>query len=119
MKLSEVVQNMRPHPVDAREAAGHPPPEADGPLRVGLVGLATEAKGLTPYLETARLFRQRHGDRIEFHIAGGRPGDIPPERFADIAHKMPAGHIPRSLFVERMARLHYVFLPLDPRWNGP
>lgn len=105
-----------PHPVDGREALGHPAPPADGPLRVGLIGMATESKGLTPYLETARLFRQRHGDRIEFHIVGGRPGDVPPERFGDIAHGMSSGHIPRAVFAERMAGLHHVFLPLDPRY---
>ena len=103
-----------PHPVDTREAKGHAPPPPDGPIRVGIVGMATASKGIDAYLETARLFRARHGDRIEFHIVGGRPGTTPAERFADIAHPVEAGHIPRETFAARMAGLHYVFLPLQP-----
>ncbi|WP_338663914.1 glycosyltransferase [Pararoseomonas sp. SCSIO 73927] len=105
-----------PHPVDVREAAGRaaPPPLPEGPIRVGIVGMATASKGIDAYLETARLFRARHGARIEFHIVGGRPGSTPAERFADIAHPVEAGHIPRETFAARMAGLHYVFLPLQP-----
>lgn len=103
-----------PHPVDGREAAGYPAPALGTPLRVGLVGMATEAKGLTAYLDTARLFRQRYGDAIEFHIIGGRPHTTPRERFADIAHEVQIGHISREAFAARLARLHYVFLPLQP-----
>ncbi|PZW46781.1 glycosyltransferase involved in cell wall biosynthesis [Humitalea rosea] len=103
-----------PHPVDGREAAGHPAPGLGVPLRVGLVGMATEAKGLTAFLDTARLFRQRYGDAIEFHIIGGRPHTTPRERFADIAHEVEIGHISREKFVAGLARLHYVFLPLQP-----
>ncbi|MFC0406735.1 glycosyltransferase family protein [Roseomonas elaeocarpi] len=103
-----------PHPVDTREAAGHPPPLLDGPLRIGIVGMATGSKGIDAFLRTARLFRARHGDRIEFHIVGGRPHTIPAECFADIAHPVEIGHIPRDTFVARLAQLHYVFLPLQP-----
>ncbi|MCR0985111.1 glycosyltransferase family protein [Roseomonas populi] len=103
-----------PHPVDTREAAGHPAPGLDGPLRIGIVGMATGSKGIDAFLETARLFRARYGERIEFHIVGGRPHTTPAERFADIAHPVEIGHIPRATFAARLAGLHYVFLPLQP-----
>jgi len=86
------------------------------PVRVGLVGLATEAKGITPFLETARLFRERYGERVEFLIVGGSPGAPPPGMFRDIAHEVQARHVPREVFIERLRGLHYVFLPLHPSY---
>lgn len=106
------------HPADMAQAASHPFIPLSLPLRVALVGMATEAKGLGAFLETARIFRARHGDMVEFHIVGGRPHTVPAERFADIAHDVPVGHIPPAEFAARLAAMHYVFLPLQPGYYG-
>jgi len=103
--------NVLPHPLDSTEAI--PPPPLCLPIRVGLVGMATAAKGIDAFLETARLFRARYGDAIEFHIVGGRPESTDASRFAHIAHPVDIGHISRAAFCARLALLHYVFLPLD------
>jgi len=100
-----------PHPLDSAEAI--PPPPLCLPIRVGLVGMATASKGIDAFLDTARMFRARYGDAIEFHIVGGRPHTTDASRFIDIAHPVETGHIPRAAFCARLALLHYVFLPLD------
>lgn len=84
------------------------------PLDIGLVGVATEAKGVTPYLETARKFNARHGANLRFHIVGSRPPGSDRAVFADIAHDVPVGQVPRQVFLDRLAALHYVFLPMQP-----
>lgn len=101
------------HTVNTAEAAGREPPKLEYPIRIGLVGNATEAKGLHPFLRLAARFTAAHGAKVEFHIVGGRPGDTDADLFRDIAHPVTVGHIPRAEFVERMGRLHYVLLPLD------
>lgn len=85
------------------------------PLRVGLVGGATEAKGITAFLETARLFRARHGQRVEFHLVGSAR-DYPPERFRDLAHHVQPVALPRAEYVARLRELHYVMLPLQEQY---
>ena len=101
-----------PHTVNVSELSAWRPLELSEPLRVGLVGLATEAKGITPFLETARLFREQYGHRIEFHLVGSIQGRDDPARFGNLAHPVEHGHMPRAAFVERLLSLHYLFLPL-------
>ncbi|MFT8245530.1 hypothetical protein [Roseomonas sp. BN140053] len=86
------------------------------PVRIGLIGLATEAKGISPFLETARLFKERYGGRVEFFIVGGSPDTPRPGQFRDIAHEVQARHTPREVFLDRLGQLHYVFLPLHPSY---
>jgi len=103
-----------PHPADTAQAGAYPYVALGIPLRVALVGMATEAKGLDAFLDTARSFRARYGSRVEFHIVGGRSHTVPAERFADIAHEVTIGHVSRDEFTGRLAAMHYVFLPLQP-----
>jgi hypothetical protein len=103
-----------PHPADTTQTGAHPYVPLGVPLRVALVGMATEAKGLGAFLDTARSFRARYGSRVEFHIVGGRSHTVPAERFADIAHEVAIGHVSRGEFTARLAAMHYVFLPLQP-----
>ena len=102
-----------PHPADTAEARTHPFVPLATPLRIALVGMATEAKGLSAFLDAARKFRVKHGAAVEFHIVGGRSHTVPAERFADIAHDVPVGHVSRAEFAARLAAMHYVFLPLQ------
>jgi hypothetical protein len=103
-----------PLAVNVSELDAWRPLELGEPLRVGLVGLATEAKGITQFLETARLFRAEYGPRIEFCLVGSIQGRDDPERFRDLAHPVAQGHMPRAAYIERLLSLHYVFLPLKP-----
>lgn len=107
-----------PLPVNTSELSGWRPVPLALPLQVGLVGIATEAKGITPFLETARMFRQRHGDKVAFHIVGSRLPGSDPAQFRDIAHEVPVGQVPRAAFLERLAGLHYVFLPMQQIYYG-
>lgn len=101
------------HPVHLTEVTQAVPLTLAAPLRIALVGMATEAKGITPYLEIARALRERHGAAVEFHIVGGRAHTMPAARFGDIAHPVEIGHIPREVFAARLGRMHYVLLPLQ------
>jgi hypothetical protein len=111
---TESVTDVLPLAVNTSELGAFRARRLDLPLDIGLVGGATEAKGITPFLETARMFRARHGTMLRFHIVGGRLPGSDPGRFADIAHDVTLGHLPRQVFLDRLAALHYVFLPMQP-----
>jgi hypothetical protein len=100
------------HPVNLAEAAQQQPVPLAFPVRIAFAGMATEAKGIRSFLEVARNCKALYGDRVEFHIVGGRPANIPPEKFRDIAHEVETGHISRAAFTERLERMHFVMLPL-------
>jgi len=84
------------------------------PLRIGLVGQATEAKGITPFLALAQEFHTSHPDKVAFDLVGrAMPGDDL-ARFAPLADPVPTEHLSRAAFLEKLARLHFVCLPLQP-----
>ncbi|HUB10794.1 MAG TPA: hypothetical protein VMB34_02470 [Acetobacteraceae bacterium] len=84
------------------------------PVRIALVGQATEAKGTAPFLALARHFRATHPGKAEFHLVGRlMPGDDP-ARFADLVGPVSADHLSRAAFQQRLAGMHYVCLPLQP-----
>jgi hypothetical protein len=86
------------------------------PVRVGLVGQATEAKGITPFLETARLFKQQYGERVEFYLVGRVfPGDDT-SAFAILDGPVCTAALSRADFRDLLARLHFVYLPLQPHY---
>lgn len=106
-----------PLAVNTSELGGWEPRPVGAPVRVGLVGLATEAKGITPFLETARRIHGRLPGRAEFVLVGTAPGDDdPPDqgRFRDLVHPVRGGYLPRAEFLQRLRSLDYVFLPLQP-----
>jgi glycosyltransferase involved in cell wall biosynthesis len=91
-----------------------PPPPPPPPLRVGFVGAAIADKGIDTFLDIARDFRARHGDRVAFHLVGNaRPG-ADPARFAPLAEPIEFKHLSRAVFTARLAALHYVMLPFRP-----
>lgn len=105
-----------PHPVNTSELAAWRQRKLEFPIDVGLVGLATEAKGISPYLQIAASFRAQLGEAVRFHVVGCRPEACSADRFTDIAHEVPVHAMPRSAFVERLAGLHYVMLPIQPQY---
>lgn len=105
-------------PLPANEAEiplAHPVPLAD-PIRIGLVGQTTAAKGIWPFLELAHTLKARFGDRVEFHVVGRRFPDTPPEALAILARPIPDALMSRGEFIERIAPLHHVCLPLQPEY---
>ncbi len=103
-----------PHPANLAEIPLVAAPAPGPPLRVGLVGQATAAKGIGPFLETARLMKARHPGQVQFFLVGRPyPGmDLGPLRILD--HPVAEGQLSRAEFLARLAPLHVVFLPLQP-----
>ncbi len=100
------------HPIITAEIPEERPDATlQAPLRIGFVGQATAAKGIGFFLDVARDFKARYGDRIEFYLVGrAMPGsDLAP--FSVLAHPVTTDHLSRAEFVARLAKLHYVFLP--------
>ncbi|HEY1934326.1 MAG TPA: hypothetical protein VGG99_20145 [Acetobacteraceae bacterium] len=108
------VTDVLPLPINLTELAVVRDVAFDPPLRIGLVGQATEAKGITAFLALAREFGASHADKVAFHVVGRAvPGDDM-TRFAPLAEVPPTSQFPREEFLQRLARLHYVCLPLQP-----
>lgn len=103
-----------PLPVNADEIAAAAPVPFGLPLRVALVGQTTPPKGIGPFLETARAFKARHGEAIEFHVVGRRFPDTDRAALSVLAREIPEEFMSRAEFRERLAPIHYVFLPLQP-----
>jgi hypothetical protein len=105
-----------PLPINQAEADMARPKLLTAPVRFGLVGQATEAKGITSFLELARHFRRILPDAVTFHLVGHpAPGaDVGP--FAVLHDPLPATWPTRAEFIERLATLHYVCLPLHPTY---
>lgn len=105
-----------PLPVNIAEIPRVPETALGLPLRIGLVGQATAEKGIGPFLDTARLFKERYGKRLEFYLVGrAYPGsDLAP--FAVLDHPVSTEQLSREDFLARLAPLHYVFLPLHERY---
>lgn len=103
-------------PINVAEVPAVPETRLALPLRIGLVGQATEEKGITPFLETARVFKARHGDKVEFTLIGRAIKGTDLSRFDVLDDPVSTDHLSRQAFLERLAGLHYVFLPLSARY---
>lgn len=101
-----------PLPVNAAEIAACQPVALTSPIRVALVGQTTAPKGIGPFLETARLFKQRYGAAVEFHVIGRRFPDTDRAALAVLDSEVSDDYLPREAFLDRLAGMHYVFLPL-------
>jgi len=98
------------HPINAAEIPAGDPPVPLPPIRVGFVGLGSEAKGFPTFLDIAARVKARHGDRIAFvHIGIVQAGKT---AGCDVLEDPPTKeHLSRAEFARRLAALHYVFLP--------
>jgi hypothetical protein len=105
-----------PLPVNADEVGMAAPVPLGLPLRVALVGQTTAPKGIGPFLETARAFKERYGEAIEFHVIGRRFPETEPAALSVLARPIPDDFMTRAEFRERLAPIHYVFLPLHPSY---
>jgi hypothetical protein len=105
-----------PLPVNADEIAAWRPVELRHPIQVALVGQTTEAKGISPFLDTARRMKQRFGGLVDFHVIGRRFPQTDPSGLAVLASEVPDRYLTRAEFIGRLAPMHYVFLPLQPEY---
>jgi hypothetical protein len=108
------ITDVLPHPISPVEVEGAEPNTLTKPLRIGLVGQATESKGVTPFLTLARAFKHTHPDAVTFHLVGNAPRDTDLSAFAVLNEAVPTLQIPRTEFNEKMRQLHYVCLLLQP-----
>ncbi len=100
-----------PHPINLGELGERPATELGEPIRVGFVGLATQAKGMDIFLRLARQMKSRYRDRIEFHHVGRVPTDADPSAYSDLSHPISTVPLSRPDFLARLDKLHYVMLP--------
>ncbi len=105
-----------PHPINIAELAGQQPVELRAPIRIGLVGQATRAKGIEPFLEIARELKARHGSRVEFTLVGRATAGSDLARFGVLEDRVTTDGLPRQEFLARLAKLHYVLLPLQEEY---
>ncbi len=103
-----------PLPINRAEIAAARPIALAAPLRIGFVGQGTEAKGITAFLETARLLKARHGSRIDFFLVGRPALGSDLARFSVLSHTVSPDHLSRDEFRTLLGSLHYVFLPFQP-----
>ncbi|HVC60145.1 MAG TPA: hypothetical protein VND19_07300 [Acetobacteraceae bacterium] len=86
------------------------------PVRIGLVGQATRAKGIDLFLDIARDFKARHGSRVEFVLVGTATVGSDLSAFAMLEEPVTIDALPREDYLARLAGLHYVLLPLQERY---
>jgi hypothetical protein len=99
-------------PINVAELADQPAPGFAPPIRIGLVGLATAAKGTDLFLDLAREMTARFPGKVTFHHVGRLTPDADPAPFAVLADPPSTAHLSRAEFTARLAALHYVFLPI-------
>jgi hypothetical protein len=103
-------------PINVAEVAGQQAPPFAPPIRIGLVGLASAAKGTALFLEIAREMTVRFPGKVTFHHVGRLTPEADPAPFAILAEPPSTAHLPRAEFTARLAALHYVFLPISERY---
>jgi glycosyltransferase involved in cell wall biosynthesis len=103
-----------PLPINVAELPLVPEPRLARPLRIGFIGQATEAKGIGAFLEIARDFKARYGDAVEFHLIGRVPPGAELQRFAVLDSPVSTEHLARQDFQDRLAGIHFAFLPFQP-----
>ena len=107
-----------PIPAIPSEITASPEVPLQDPVRVGLIGQATEAKGISPFLETARQLKQEFGRRIEFYLIGRVfPGDDL-ARFAVLDVPVSTDRLSRDTYRDMLSKLHFAFLPLRIEYYG-
>jgi len=99
-------------PINIAEVANQYVPAFTPPIRIGLVGLATQAKGTDLFLDIAREMTTRFPGKVTFHHVGRLTPDADPAPFAVLADPPSTAHLSRAEFTARLAALHYVFLPI-------
>jgi hypothetical protein len=105
-----------PLPINPVDAEGAEPQPLSMPLRIGLVGQATEAKGITPFRQLASEFSQTLPHAMSFHLVGHPAAGADIKAFSVLREPTATWRLSRGEFNEKLRRLHYVCLPLEPAY---
>jgi len=106
-----------PHPLALQ---GHTQTEKplEPPLRVGLVGLGSEEKGMGAFLRIARQLKEELGDRVRFHHVGTFVKGTDLSLYALLEEPPAEKQLTRQEFLARINRLHYVVFPFKENYYG-
>jgi hypothetical protein len=122
LALSEIIPaiadrvQVLPLPINIAELPGQHQVHLQPPVRIGLVGQATRAKGIEPFLHIARDFKARHGSHVEFVLVGRAVAGSDLSAFGILEDPVTTDPLPRDEYLSRLAKLHYVFLPLQGQY---
>ena len=111
------ITDVLPHPLALQ---GHVLPERplELPLRLGLVGLGSEEKGMGAFLRIAKHLKPELGERIRFHHVGKFVAGTDPSLYALLEEPPAEKQISREEFLARINRLHYVVFPFRTNYYG-
>ena len=111
------ITDVLPHPLALQ---GHVLPERplELPLRLGLVGLGSEDKGMGVFLKIAKVLKPELGERIRFHHVGKFVAGTDPSLYALLAEPPAEKQLSREEFLARISRLHYVVFPFRENYYG-
>ena len=106
-----------PHPLALQ---GHVQPERplELPLRLGMVGLGSEEKGMGVFLRIAKALKPELGERIRFHHVGTFVAGTDPTLYALLEEPPAEKQLSREEFLSRINRLHYVVFPFRENYYG-
>jgi len=109
------VTDVLPHPLALQ---GHVLPERplDQPLRVGLVGLGSEEKGMGSFLRIAQQLKPELGDRVRFHHVGTFMAGTDPSLYGLLEEPPATKQLTRPEFLARINRLHYFVFPFKENY---
>ncbi|HEY0182230.1 MAG TPA: hypothetical protein VGC09_05425 [Rhodopila sp.] len=112
------ITDVLPLPINQKEAETARPSKLARRVRIGLVGQATEAKGIVAFLSLARQFRRTFPGAVTFHLVGTPAAGLDPAALDILDDPKPYGELSRPRFLEALERLDYVCLPLQPIYYG-
>ena len=111
------VTDVLPHPLALQ---GHVQPEIalELPLRVGLVGVGSEEKGMGAFLRIAKQLKQELGPRICFHHIGTLAPGTDMALYSLLEEPPAEKQLTRQEFLARINRLHYFVFPFQQTYYG-
>lgn len=115
--IAAAITDVLPHPLALQ---GHilPQRELEMPLRVGLVGLGSEEKGMGSFLRIAKQLKLELGDQVRFHHIGACVAGTDPTLYALLEEPPSTKQLTRAEFLERINRLHYFVFPFKDNYYG-
>jgi len=111
------ITDVLPHPL-ALQGHAQQEQKLETPLRLGLVGLGSEEKGMGVYLRIAKQLKQELGDRIRFHHVGTFVKGTDMSLYGLLEEPPAEKQLTREEFVARISRLHYVVFPFKENYYG-
>ncbi len=101
-----------PHPAIDTETRPAIAADDAGPIRVGMLGVATYAKGFDTYLRIARRIQAEQGGRVEFHLVGFLHASFHSADVTGLSGPVATWPMSREDFIAAVNRLHFVCSPL-------